>query len=196
MPLRDPLPDSDPCWGLAPQWVDSKHMHPVADGAWAAVPSPRHGRAPRRLRPERRTSSGIKPTLPRLKMWSSATTNYACADHYLTQRRLPYRPLQPGRPARRPPAQTDKGYSGSASWTGSRRRPLLLADVGPSRWGKRHGSRRWNTPPVQEPPSSPPGNRSACPYVKATWWRGETRPGRGQARQRGVFLFDYFDPLD
>lgn len=33
------------------------------------------------------------------KIGNSAATNYACADHCLTYFRLPYRPLQPGRPA-------------------------------------------------------------------------------------------------
>lgn len=54
-----------------------------------------------------------------------------------------------------------KGYSKSASWTGSRKRRPLLASAAPGRWGRRHGSRRWNTPLVQEPPSSPPGNGSS-----------------------------------
>lgn len=58
-------------------------------------------------------------------------------------------------------AETIKGYSKSASWTGSQKRRPLLASAAPGRWGRRHGSRRWNTPLVQEPPSSPPGNGSS-----------------------------------
>ncbi|PWA21365.1 hypothetical protein CCH79_00003279 [Gambusia affinis] len=41
-------------------------------------------------------------------MCNSAKTNYACADHYLTSFRLPYRPLQPGRPANQPSAAPNK----------------------------------------------------------------------------------------
>lgn len=44
-------------------------------------------------------------------IFNSATINYACADHCLTYFRLPYRPLQPGRPAARLQRPTDKGYS-------------------------------------------------------------------------------------
>lgn len=70
--------------------------------------------------------------LKRQRFFNSATVNYACADHCLTYFRLPYRPVQPGRPAARLQRPADKGYSELTSWTGSRRRPLLLADVGPS----------------------------------------------------------------
>lgn len=57
-------------------------------------------------------------------------------------------------------AETTKGYSKSASWKGSQKRRPLLAGAAPGRWCRRHGSRRWNTPLDQEPPSSPPGNGS------------------------------------
>lgn len=161
MPYWDSLPDSDPCWGPAIQWVDSKHMRLLADNLepwnWPRITNNvfHWWKKDGQLTPKWKY-------LKRTKICNSATTNYACADHYLTYFRLPYRPLQPGRPASHPQLQTNKGYSELTSWTGSQTRPLLLAHVGPSRWGKRHGSRRWNTPPVQEPPSSPPGNRSAC----------------------------------
>lgn len=66
------------------------------------------------------------------KIANSATTNYACADHCLTYFRLPLQALAT-RQAGNPHAARHKGYSESTSWTGSQRRPLLLADVGPSR---------------------------------------------------------------
>lgn len=105
-------------------------------------PSPRSPRvAPRHPRPVRKHTEHELDAGPQVNVSkgnkdacsSSARTNYACADQCLRAARLPSRPFSPAGPGtirQRPPA---KGYSESASWTGSRRRPLPPAAVGPGR---------------------------------------------------------------